>query len=223
MPGSGIDPWTGSIASGRSPTAKTKGRAGESGSPILVKASAFAQVHRGLHTLPEPRAEERYRDLFAAPSAEREDALRILVCAHLQAVEVLRLVAEAGIGDLDVVIALCRKSEVQPRIEPCSRAIVAARQLLACAVEYPEHRVHRRSAAPRLHFENPPFAGLAVDTEDVALGAAQRSVHDHRSGSDGLGCLDGVVAIGRRSGLRFFFACFGKCPQREQQDVGHAR
>ena len=51
-------PATGSRTSGRSPMAKTKGRAGESGSPTRVKASrgpGFAQVDGGLHAGAEAR------------------------------------------------------------------------------------------------------------------------------------------------------------------------
>ena len=148
---------------------------------------------------PAPRrAEKRDGGLFAAPSAEREDAFGVAVRAHLQAIEVLRLRAEPGVGDLDVVVALRGESEVDARVETRARAVVAARKLLACAVENAQHRVDGRPAAPRLDFEDAPLAGLAGDAEDVTLGAAQRAVDDHGGWAHGLGGLDRVVAIGQR-------------------------
>ena len=169
------------------------------------------------------RAEEGHLGLLAAAAAQREDAVGIAVRAHFEPVEILRLRAEARVGDFHVVAAFAGKGEIEARIEAGSRTVVAARQLLAGAIQNAQHRVDRRPAAPRLHFEDAPLARLAGDAVDIALGTAQRAVDHHRRGPHRLRGLDGIVAIRRRIGLRFFLRHLGIRAEREQQDVGNSR
>ena len=67
---------------------------------------------------------------------------------------------------------------------------------------------------------SPALPGNAVD---IALRTAQGSVDDYRRGAHRLRRLDGVVAIRRRIGLRFFLSDFGESAQREEQNVGDSR
>ena len=72
-------------------------------------------------------AEEGHLRLPAAPAAQRKDAVGIAVRAHFQAVEILRLRAEARVGDFDVVSALSGEGEIEARIEASAGTVVTAR------------------------------------------------------------------------------------------------
>ncbi len=200
-----------------------RGRVGQCHAGEGLGRVGFSQIDGGVRAGARVRSEEGDLSLSAPRTSQRKDAVGIAVRAHFEPVEILCLRTEARVGDFDVIAAVGGKGEIETCIEAGSGAVVTARQLLARAIQYAQYRVDGRAAAPRLHFEDAPlvrFAGYAVD---IALGTAQGPVDHHGRGSHGLGGLDGIVAIGRRIGLRFFLRHLGIRSQREQQDIGHAR
>src|ERR1022692_2323471 len=97
--GIGSAPSMGPISSGRSLTANVTGSTGESGSATVVRRLSGATLLRSTVG-------------FAALAAQREDAVGVRIAAHLQTIEILRLLAEAGIVDFHVIVALAREREV---------------------------------------------------------------------------------------------------------------
>ncbi len=93
-----------------------------------------AEVDRRLHVRLQIGSGEGVASDFATPAPEREDAFRVGIIAHFEAIEVLRLPAEPGIVDLHVKIALARKNEINTSVEAGARRVVAACELLAVAV-----------------------------------------------------------------------------------------
>ena len=117
-----------------------------------------------------------------------------------------------------VVISVPRERDLDPGIHSQCRCIIAASNLLAVSVNDAQHGIDRRTQSPRFHLEHQALTLFGMHAVIVAVGAAQRSIHDHRR-FDALRRLDRVVGMLGRFRLRLPFRHFGKCAHGKQQDV----
>ena len=180
-----------------------RGRRG-GGGPAVVRAGACrlaAGRDRAAGQL-EPR-------LLSTPGAEREDRFGVVVVGggdQLEAVEVPPLVAEAGVVNFDDVLPCLRRLPVEAGVDVDAGSLLVEGDLAAIAVEQPEHRIDRRTDAPRLDFQHDAFAGRRAEAIAVPFRAVERAVHDHRQFLDerrsGGASRGGPVCVGAAACVR---------------------